>query len=346
MKKPSGFNLYLENGYLNFRAILATKLPIIVIIGGRGSGKTYNGLKVLREDEYNVMLLRRTQAQADIISSQAMSPWKPIAKDCGFNFENIPLVKGVTETREIDDEGNTIRTLSVNAALSTFANLRGFDASDLDVVLYDEFIPENHEKNMKHELDALLNMYETVNRNRELSGKDPVKLIMMANANRLDSPILTGLGLTNKIENMLKKKQNYSIMPDRGIGIFLLNDSPISKQKQNTVLYRLTAGTQFADMAVNNNFSYSDTSNVVSRPLTGCEPIFTVDNITVYRRKSDHFIYCSAHSSGTVPLFKSTSDEDLKRLQSTYIWMLWRILANEVEYESFEIKAKVLSIFL
>lgn len=346
MKKPSGFNLYLENGYVNIPKIIDTNLPFIIIIGGRGTGKTYTALKTVRERGLNCLLLRRTQAQADMISRKAMSPWKSISLHEGFDYDVVPASKGLSETVEVDENGTILKTLSYVTALSTIANLRGFDSSDIDIIIYDEFVPENHEKSMKHESDALLNMYETINRNRELSGKKPVQLVMMANANRLDSPILMGLKLTNKIESMIKKGQSYSILPERGVGIFLLQDSPISAQKANTALYRLTSGTQFEQMAIKNEFSYSDTSNVTSRSLDGCEPLFKVDDVTVYRRKADHFIYCSIHQSGTVPTFKSTSDEDLKRLQSTYIWMLWRILANEVEYESFEIKAKILSIFL
>ena len=45
-------------------------------------------------------------------------------------------------------------------ALSTVSNLRGFDMSDCTLLIYDEFIPEPHERPLKNEAAALFNAYE------------------------------------------------------------------------------------------------------------------------------------------------------------------------------------------
>ena len=344
--KSNSSNIYLENGYCNVGGILDLGMPFTIIIGGRGTGKTYTALKTCRERKLNTLILRRTQQQVDVISRKAMSPWKSVANDEHFDFAVNPASKGLYEVNEVDNEGNVICTLSYITALSTISNLRGFDSSDIDIIVYDEFIPESHERPLKRESDALLNAYETINRNRELSGKPPVKLLMMANANRLDSPILMGLGLTNKIEGMIKKHQMYSVLPERGVTIVLLQDSPISEKKAETALYKLVKGTQFADMAISNNFSYSDTSNVISRPLQGFTPLFSFDDVTIYENKAEGTLYCSAHKSGAPKQYTTTSDESLKRLQNDAFFMTLNILANNVEYESYEIKAKVINIFL
>ena len=338
--------IYLDNGYCNIGGILDLGMPFTIIIGGRGTGKTYTALKTCRDRGYSTLLMRRTQAQADIISKKAMSPWKSIANNDGFDFITTNASKGLYETQEIDAEGNPIKTLSYAVALSTISNLRGFDSSDIDIIVYDEFIPETHERPLKHESDALLNAYETINRNRELSGKPPVKLLMMANANRLDSPILMGLKLVNKIEGMIKRKQTYSVMPERGVAIVLLQDSPISKKKEETALYKLVNGTQFSQMALSNDFSYSDTSNVISRPLQGMSPLFSMDDLTIYENKLNRTLYVSVHSSGTQQHYSTQSDESLRRLRNDCFFMTINILANNVEYESFEIKSKIISTFL
>lgn len=332
--------IYQTNGYANIGGMLDTGMPFVICIGGRGTGKTYSALLEARKRKLNTLLMRRTQAQADMISSDDMSPWKSIARAEGFEIHNERVSKGLVATTEVE----TGNILSYQCALSTISNLRGFDSSDLDLIVYDEFIPESHERSLKHELDALLNAYETICRNRELSGKKPVQLLMLANANNLSSPILSGLHLTNKVESMIKKKQDYSIMPERGVAIFLLQDSPISAKKAETALYRLTAGTQFSEMALDNKFSYSDTAGVISRGLRGMKPLLTLDEITIYR--GDGTLYASAKVNRGVPAFKSTSDEDLARLRSSWGIVFLYIIAQRMEYESYEIKAKVLEVFL
>lgn len=342
----SGFNMYLDSGYANMGGILDLGFPFTLAIGGRGIGKTYTTLKELRVRKRNPILLRRTQQQADIIARKSMSPWRSIARDEGFDYACFPMVKGITETVELDADGQILNTLSVNAALTTFSNTRGFDSSDIDTIYFDEFIPERAERPIKNEFETLINAYETVARNRELSGKKPVQLIMTANANRLDSPILMGFGVTSKIESMIKKGQSYSLLPDRGIALFLFQDSPISARKSETALYRAMKGTAYSDMALNNAFAYDDTSNVISRPLDGLEPVLRIDDVTIYKNKSTNKFYASKHCSGTPPRFSTLSEEDVKRVTTRFYWIALQILANNIEYESFECKALILQLFL
>lgn len=339
-------DLYLPNHYANIGGMLSTGMPFIICIGGRGTGKTYGALKLSRDLKLNTLLMRRTAAQAGIISSDSMSPWKSIARDEGFEIKTESAAKGLSVTNEVDEDGNVIRALSYQCALSTISNLRGFDSSDIDLIIYDEFIPETHEKKMKHELDALLNAYETINRNRELSGKPATKLMLLANANNLASPILSGLHLTNKVESMIKKHQAISIMPEKGVAIFLLQDSPISQLKSETALYRLTKGTAFSEMALSNEFSYSDTSNVISLDLKNMQPIFTLDQMTIYFSNQSMRFYVSAKLNLSVPIFKSISDEDIARLKTVYSWFTLNIISARVDYESFEIKSRILEVFL
>lgn len=340
-------NLYLPSGYLNVAALMSlVNIVLFIIIGGRGTGKTYGILKWMRDNKKTPMFIRRTQAQADIVGTEGLSPWKSIALDDNFSFKVEKVAKGVTATYEVDDDDNKIRPLFYCAALSTFSNLRGFDATDIDYIVFDEFIPETHERPIKNEADTFLNTYETINRNRELKGLPPVKIILMANANRLDSPLLMGLGFINKIEQMIKNKQQISILPEKSSCIALLHDSPISEMKKDTFIYKLTKGTQFEQMAVNNDFSYSDTTGVVSRPLQGMTPLFSMDNMTVYENRQSNKLYVSNHNSGSKRKYVTTSEEDLKRLQNDCFFMTINILANNIEYETFEIKAKVLSVFL
>ena len=338
-------NFYQENGYLNAELIYNLGFPFNFIITPRGTGKTYNFLSVGRKLGRLPLFLRRTQNQCDIISRKAMNPYASVARDEGWDFQISQVTKGIIGVDEVDEEGNKIRELCYMGALSTISNIRGFDGSLIDTILFDEFVPERHEKPIKNEADALLNCFETINRNRELSGKKPVQLICMANANKLDSPILMGLGLLPKIESMLKKDQQCSLLPEKGVALFILSHSPISAKKAETALYKLTEGTKFAQMALKNEFAYTDTSGVQSLSLDGMIPMVIIDDIEIYQHKENRQLYASSHISGSPPRYSSLSPEKVRQFQAQAPWLYYQLLQDNVIFESFEIKSKLLSIY-
>ena len=242
--------LYIESGYLDFEKIVNYGLPFNFIIGGRGSGKTYGALKFVLDHHKKFMLLRRLQSQIDLVGKPEFSPFKAVASDMGIEI----IVKSISKYNSAFMHGDEV--LGYSAALSTISNLRGFDASDVEMIIYDEFIPEPHEKPMRAEGTAFLNMYETVNRNRELKGSDPVQLIALANSNDLANAIFIELGIVDKVQKMAERRQEIMIDRDRGIGIYMLEFSPISNEKRKTALYRLMAAeNDFTEMALNNSFS-------------------------------------------------------------------------------------------
>lgn len=341
--------LYLPSGYCNIKGILDLGMPFTFIIGGRGTGKTFTALRFIRESGIPSMLIRRTERQLGVIAKKETSPWGAVARKDGFDFSCDHVGDGIFATYEIDEEGNPTKELCKMAALSTFSNLRGFSSDETQLVVFDEFIPENHERPIKGEGDVLANLYESINRNREFEDppRPPLRLLCMANANSLTNPILEKFGLIDKVNMMIAKGQPISIMPDRGICIALLTDSPISKKKQTTALYRALKDDQFTQMSLKNVFAWDDLSNIKSRDLKGMKPLFSIDDMTVYERKDDRsWLYVSRHSSGSVDHFSSSSDEDLTRCRTQKFWMRLKILANRIEYESYELKARILEVFL
>ena len=90
--------LYEENGFLNFAEIVKIKTPFIFIVGARGIGKTYGGIKYAVTNDIKFMLSRRTQKQADIISQPELSPLKSPCDDLGINYtvkSIIPQCSGI-----------------------------------------------------------------------------------------------------------------------------------------------------------------------------------------------------------------------------------------------------------
>lgn len=336
--------LYDNNGYVNFRVVRDCGFPFIFLIGGRATGKTYGGFKTSIEDNEKFMYMRRTQTQLEIVNKPQFSPVRPVARDLGLNITMRPVAKGLAAyvPYELDDKGNekiSGEPYGFNCALSTVSNLRGFDASHVDLIMYDEFIPEKSERPIKNEADALFNCYETFNRNRELQGREALKLICMANANDQTAPVLEALGLIKRIEKMRKSGSVFYSDQHRGIALFMLRDSAISAAKADTALYKLTAGSSFADMALQNDFAYEDRAGIVSRDLKQYKPLVSIGGVCVYKHKSADRYYVSAHKSGS-PITFTKSDIDIERFCNAFDWLYDKHIAGKVEFEDFAVKTE------
>lgn len=309
-------DLYLESGYLNVDYIMSLDYPFTFIIGARGVGKTYGVLEYIYENKEKYIHLRRTQVQADLLSSSAFQPYKQLCSDKGWNIGVNSVAKNVSGIAEIEDDIFK-DYFGYICALSTFSNLRGFDASDVNIIFYDEFIPETTAKPIRSEYETLLNVYETVNRNRELKGCKPVKLICCANSNTIDNPYFIGLGVINKIASMQSKGRMIYKDDSRGLLIINLSKSPISQKKKNTALYRLSDNTDFGQMALENLYAGTDMSTISRERLIEYRPKVNVGEITIYLHKSKRVYYATTHKSGS-PVAFSTSTDDLERYRNAY----------------------------
>lgn len=338
--------LYLPNGYLDFDRIRAYNCPFTMIIGGRGIGKTFGALDNCIENDDLFMFLRRTQTQADVISNPAFSPIIPVMTYRGIFGEVETVTKniGAIYTRDADEAPKILR--GYTAALSTFSSVRGFQGSQIGTIIFDEFIPEVHEKLLKHEADAFFNMVETVNRNRELSGDPPVRVWMLSNSNSLYSPILAALGLVTVIEKMMNRDQELYIDRDRGICVILPRNSPISERKSETALYRATRGSAYSEMALANEFAYDDRTDVRSRSLKGLKLIMQVGPCYFYGRQGDSMLYISAHGAGTPGEIYTESEVDLRRFVREHPGFYDRLLRRGVEFENYELKKWLTALYI
>lgn len=332
-------NIYLSSGYLDTPFLRSRKVPFNFIVGNRGCGKTYGFLEDCIKNNLGFMYVRRLQVQIDVISTPEYNPFKKLNTDHGWSIGARTLAKNTAGFYEMaEDEKGSFSPVGAPkgyaVALSTFANLRGFDASDVDVIIYDEFIPEKHEKKIRGEGEALLNLYETVNRNREIEGQDPVQLWCLANSNDLANEIFLYLNLVSITESMQRSGQEYTYIKDRGIGLYILKDSPIAKKKEQTALYRMTAGTDFSQMALKNEFTAEDKSHTAHRNLKEYKPVVTVGEITIYKHKSKNEYYCCSHRLGSCPVYGG-GDVERKRFQRAYHRLWCEYMQNKIYFEQY-----------
>lgn len=337
-------NLYLSSGYFDFEKIRTFceehGIAFCYIVGGRGTGKTYGAIdSYLFNRPAPFMWLRRTQAQVDIINKPEFNPFKKnaAAHDTEICMATISQYNaGIYRAFESGDklmpDGPA---LGYTGALSTFSNIRGFDASDLEAIIWDEFIPESHERPIKDEAGAFFNAYETINRNRELNGQRPVIAFCLANSNDIGNPVFLAAGHVQTCLNMRKKEQDVFIDFDRHYMIILLDESPISKEKENTAIYTYLKGTRntFSEMSLSNVFHGEKDIRVKSRPLGEYASLVTVGELTIYKHKGGqlpHFV--SFHKSGAGPVYGS-SETELKRFASKYTYLWLAYMRDRIEFE-------------
>ena len=320
-------NIYLPSGYCDIKSFLDTGMPFIFIFGGRGIGKTYGSLRYVLESGRKFLFIRRLQSQIDLVGKPEFSPFKAVMNDMGIDVK----VKSITKYNSgfyIDDE-----LIGYAAALSTISNLRGFDASDVDLIIFDEFIPERHERTIREEGTAFLNMVETIGRNREFQRGKMLQVLCLANSNDLGNPIFMELNLIKAVEKMKQKKKAYYLNKDRGLLLVNLDESPISKKKEETSLYKLVKGSDFEKMALQNEFIDDSIAINKSRNLIEYSPYVRIADCTIYKHKSENKYYMSEHNSGSPPIF-TTASADLERFRRTYYYLWNAYLDRRIEFEN------------
>lgn len=325
--------IYHESGYLNVPYIINRGNTFTFIIGARGVGKSYGmtdyllNYRDITSQKGKFIYLRRSSPELDAVTADLMNPFKAYTdKHPDIDVRIEPFKKyGRVQLNGSD--------IGFAAALSTFRNIRGVDFSDFDTIFYDEFIPEASARPIKNEYEAFVNMVETVNRNRELEGLQPVRVILMANSNDLMNPIFIGLNIVNKIYKMQEKKIDIYDDPSRALSVVVPFDSPISEAKRETDLYKLTAGTRFQDMALDNVFQV-DSSAIHPMPLIEYKPVARYAEMNVYRHKSrrEYYVSCNAIKYKNVYAF-STADADTKRFITKYSYLTFAYLEDHIRFE-------------
>lgn len=326
-------NIFKNDGYLDFDSITKQATFIFMVLA-RGTGKTFGALKWAIDSGKNFIYMRRTKTQLDMIKTPMLNPFLSLERVLGkgYSFTLKPVSEGITGIF-LNGEKQTKRGYML--ALSTVSNVRGFDATDCDVLIYDEYIGEKHEKPIRNEGMAFLNAIETIGRNRELEGKPPLQVICLANSNDLANPIFIELGLVKYAERMLRKGSEYAILKDRDICIIISDRSPISERKKQTSLYRMVGeDSAFTQMAISNEFSQEFTEQVRSLDLSGFVPMVAVGEIVIYSHKSDLIYYVTDHMSGHPERYGS-SEVDIKRFADHFYYLRTAYLNRHIFFESY-----------
>lgn len=270
------------NPYINVWDWIQPEDVFCPMLGGRGCGKTDSALRgVIGIDcdyKFNKFIyMRRTETELKQAVNNYVNPFSDINMRYGTNIKPYPD-KVLSFKR--DD-----KIVGYATALTTMKNLRGITLPDVDVIIYDEFIPEPHAKPIKGEAMALFNAYETINRNREFVGKSPVKLILLANIFNIYSAVLSELGLINQVYDMQISGGTQSIVyPERLLRLTVFDETEFVKAKQQTAIGKLTSNSDYEKIAITQRVI---DSSICKKNLREFSALYNMGGIVVWRHKDD-----------------------------------------------------------
>lgn len=338
-----------------------TKYPdcwAYIIVGGRNTGKTYGALKGCYERKKPFIFIKRTNKDIDLLCAGSgtigtkknqygldLSPFKSINRDTGSNVKAFKIHEGLGgfwecvagDKGEEKPEGAPIGTL---ISLNSVSKFKGFDMAENDYLIFDEFIPAPWEKVNRKEGDQLLDLYKTVSRDREHRGREPLKLICLANAVNISNPVANTLEVTDLIADMQLYNQEFSIIKDRGIFIRILQaDKDFEAQEEQSPIYKAMGSTAWGQMALKNTFAYNDFSNVGKPQIKGyaprCSFIYKHKKYYIYQRQEKYYVTYSAFNAKK-PEYNLDLENDQKRFYFDFaIDLREECINNNMLFESY-----------
>lgn len=332
----------MSNLWTNIRDYLLDGIYFNFFIGGRGVGKTYSAVQMCDEDSNFFIYVRYSNSELEKAVDTADIENNDFAKvNPNFIFKKIH--DGFYGCYKND------KLVGYGCSLQTFYKIRGVNFEKADLIFIDEFIPEiNARRVLKDPSSAVFNMIETVNRNREFFGKPPIRVVCCANSNNIYNEIFTSLNIVQDLEITVNEGLESFLDPERLLQVVILKSKEeFIKKKKETALYRLTKGTQFYNMALENKFAYND-FDFVRRDivLKGFRPLFQINHIVIWKKKNEEFYFCKYTNKPITNLITYNNDVDKKFINKTYRDRFFTAILNrKMFFDSYEIKKQIFDIF-
>lgn len=295
-------DLYTSDGWLNFDYIADRGKWLNVIIGARQVGKTYGCLKYMLDNNLYHMLLRRTTAELELIAADnSLNPY--LKFDGIYQTSLFRKHEGLCRIcdYETDENGKMKPTLQRGLALSLpeIAHIKGFSGDKFTELVFDEAVPEKGVITRSSEGESFLNGYTTINANREIdkiNPRPPVRVWLLSNSNRIDSPVFEALNVIDMI--LYARRKDLEELYDDGVAVIQPKSEVIINQRKETALMKLISKkSAFYGMAIENEFSYDKSPYITTLSIKGMQPLFKIGMFTCWQN-GDGFYICRAPFTG------------------------------------------------
>ena len=269
----------------------------------RGPGKTYSSLRYMVENRKKFMFMKRTIEDVKMLCAGGnrkglqfdVSPFVPLNRDFGWNIKPVPIVKGIAGFYHFSADGEPMgEPIGYCCALSASKDIKGFDMSECDYMIFDEFIPKKHERVNRNEGEQVLDIYMTVRRDRIQRGREELKLICLANAVSVNNPVFITMDVVDDAVQMDVCNMEFSYLEKRKILMhFIPSDYNAEEEKSGIEL--AMDGTAWAEMAFGGHFAYDDFTAVKHNRMKGYRPLCSYEykKHTVYIYEKDGYYYAT-----------------------------------------------------
>lgn len=319
MKKNDGIMEDYNDGYYHVGKDIE-EYPsawCIVVWSRRGPGKTYSCLWNSYWKHIPIIYMKRTIDDVNLICSADdegfdPSPYVPINRDKNINVKPRHIKDGIGGCWDTDSDGN-IEGLPIAyvLALNGIKKIKGFDLSRCQWMVMDEFIPQMGEVIRRTEGSMLLDVYMTVNRDRQKRGLEPLKLILFANAEEISTPITNELGIVDDMVELQASGKSHLYIEDRDILLHHITEEEIPiRESEKAGIYKAMKGTKWFEKSFGGSFANNDFSCIKKLPLKNMKPYIhlhdTMKDYYIYLRFDGMYYMCTSKS-------KCTFEYDLTR---------------------------------
>lgn len=306
-----------------------------MVWGGRNTGKTYSALSYMLELGCKFVFVKRTIEDCKLIISGSgkigtkissfgadFSPFKAINRDKGTQILPFSIYEGYIggfwSCSESKPVGEPIGYLT---PLSAVSKVKGFDLSECDFIIFDEFIPSPWEKINREEGKQLLDLYMTIARDREHRGRKPLKLVCLANPTQVNCPVLQELEIADDASEMSLLGEEYRYK--RGI---LMHQLRMSKEfidtEEEMPAVKAMEGTAWRATTMGEGFAYNEMGMIKRVALKGfrccLHIIYRKQNWYLYEKEGLWYVCKSVNkpTDGTIDLNK---DADIRKFYMEYV---------------------------
>lgn len=328
----------------------------IFVVGGRNTGKTYSALRYSRIKKHERFgFIKRTNDDVDFLCKGGgkistatnnhgidTSPFKSINRDFGTNVRAYGIDKGFGGFWDCNDDNEPIgNPCGYILSLYSVSRFKGFDLSDIEVLYFDEFIPNVYDRIInRNEGNQVLDLYKTISRDRIHRGKPPLKLICLANATRVSNPLFNTFELTDIAVDMQANNIEYYYDEEKKILLHILSSSDeFMEVESKDALYIAMKDTAWGQMAYENTFGYDDFSDIRKNNIKHFRPLLEIKykNKYFYIYSKDGVYYATKTRSNKVKYrYNLNRESEQKRFYDVWYFKFRQAVMNgRIQFENY-----------
>ena len=277
---------------------------LYIVMSKRGPGKTYSTLRKMVEDDARFAFLKRTKEDVKLLvegrqTSKELdtSPFVPLNRDFGWDIRPMKAFNGLAgfyEFNEFDGEEVPGKFRGYCVAANMATKVKGMDMSIIDWFIWDEFIENPWDVVPKKLGDAVLSLYETMKRDRKKRGRPEIKMVLLANAVKVDCVMLRTLNLVDIVAEMDITGQEYYYDEYKRIMIHIIDsDFDLNGDEEKDGIEKTMEGTAWAASSYGAHFAYNDFTAIGKQKLKGHRCILHLKHLQkdyyVYKKGSTYF---------------------------------------------------------